>query len=447
MNPSTIVAKFGGAPLADAAGFRRAADIVRANPNRRLVVVSAPGARYPGDPKVTDLLLQAHGAEGSAREAPLAAVLDRFEAIVANLGLSFQLRDTLEKWRLLLGLAAAGQLSQSATVALGEYMSAAIMAALLGYDLAEADELIRFADDGTLDQNETRILLQKELRGDRQAVIPGFYGAKADGTVVTFSRGGSDLTATLVAESAGASLVEFWKDVPGVLRTDPRVVPDARIIPRMHTGEMRELAFMGASVLHQDAVFPAIRAGIPMRVCGVSDPANPGTLIEPPRKAPPTPPAETVTGIAGKKGFGVLTLVKAGMNDEVGFVRRVAAIFERHGVSIRHLPTGIDAMSVVVDADALTPVMRELGSDIVRECGCAPRPGPPLALICLVGLGMAQTPGVAGRTFGALGRANINVRLIDQCASETSVILGVDEDDYEFAVLALYAEFEKDRPA
>ena len=434
----TIIAKFGGSSLASAAQFRKVRDILRADPDRRFLVVSAPGKRCDGDTKVTDLLYRCYdlAAAGSDFAPALEAVRARYGEIVEGLGVDFDLDRELDA--IAAHLRAGPQRDYMASR--GEYLNGRIMAAWLGWAFLDTAESVRFRADGSLDAETTNELLAEAMADARRAVLPGFYGADGAGRVVTFSRGGSDVTGALAARAAGADLYENWTDVSGMLFTDPRIVPEPAAIPFINYRELRELSYMGASVLHEDAVFPVRKAGIPINIRNTNRPADPGTLIA--AAAPAGTVLGPVTGIAGRKGFDTVLVEKSMMNSEVGFAARLLDIFAAKGVPFEHCPTGIDTMSVVVSADSFRPHRAEILAKVESEL----KPDhlkveEGLAMIAVVGCGMVENKGIAARILGAVTAAGVNIRMIDQGSSELNIIIGVREEDYETAIRGLYKEF------
>ncbi|MBP5289483.1 MAG: aspartate kinase [Clostridia bacterium] len=431
-----IVCKFGGTSMADAKCIRAAADIVRADKARRYVVVSAPGKRHGKDEKITDLLLrcQKQGVRKLDFSASFIALKDRFCRIVADLGLQLDLEgdfDALEQ-------ALRDGASPDYAASRGEYFNARIFAALLGFDFLDAKDLVAFDEKGALLMDETIARLAEAMKKHTRAVIPGFYGSRPDGSVCTFSRGGSDVTGSLAAAAGKAELYENWTDVSGILMADPRVVRDARTIPAVTYQELRELSYMGATVLHEDAVFPVSSRGIPIRICNTKRPSDPGTLIasEAPCKM------GTITGIAGKKGFSAIHVDKDRMNAEIGFGRRVLSVLEDLNMSFEHLPSGIDTLSVFLE----TSEVKGKENEILSGIQAAVKPDRVhivngYALIAVVGRGMRHAPGTAARLFSGLAKAGINVDMIDQGSSQINIIVGVEEKDYERALEAIYREF------
>ena len=435
-----IVAKFGGTSVATADQLRKVQAIVDADPRRRFVVVSAPGKAHSKDTKVTDLLYLAH--QLASQGQPLGQVWDtiaaRFLAITRELGLALDLAPVLAEARARIEAGASADYAASR----GEAINGVIAAALLGAEYVDAAEVIFFDRSGRLDPR-TYDALRARCHGPGRYVVPGFYGSSANGEIKTFSRGGSDVTGSVVARGLEVALYENWTDVSGFLMTDPRIVPEARTIGEITYGELRELSYMGASVLHEEAVFPVREKGIPITIKNTNRPADPGTRIVAHRD----PGHQVVVGIAGTKGFTVVHLEKALMNGEVGFGRRVLDCFERLGISYEHTPTGIDTMSVVVGDRHL--VDREGNSkldQLLEDIQGAVRPdhvkvSPGMAMVATVGLGMSHAIGTAARLFTALAKARVNVRMIDQGSSEQNIIVGMEEGDLATAIRAIYAEF------
>lgn len=434
-----IVAKFGGTSLADAVQIQKAVSIVKSDPRRRYVVVSAPGKRSGADHKLTDLLYGlGRGMKNLSSDQIFEMISDRFRSIVDDLGLQLDLTTHLD----LLHKAAIRQKDINLLVSRGEYLSGRILSAALGYVFVDAGDIIRFDTFGQFDMMATK-QCANQLTGQAEGyVIPGFYGSRPDGTIKTFSRGGSDFTGAIIAALVGADLYENWTDVSGLLMVDPRVVPDARRIDIVTYKELRELTYMGANVLHDEVIFPLRSIGIPISVRNTNRPDDEGTLIVPDKQAPQRR-SGTIVGIAGRKGFSVITIEKSLMNREVGFIRRVCGVLEENAVNIEHIPGGIDTLSIIVSGKLLgNGKLDRIKKGI--ECACKPdsiNVTSDMALICTVGHAMVHTPGVASRLFQAIASANVNVRMIDQGSSELSIIIGVENDDYETAVRAIYGMF------
>ena len=440
---SIKVVKFGGSSLADADHFRQVASIVKADPDRRYVVPSAPGKRDKGDTKVTDLLYRCYDLIKSRSsmesiDACYNEIRARYTSIIADLGLDYDISGELDYVRNAM-LHAAGR---GYAASRGEYLNALILAKYLGFDFIDAENVIFFKDNGTLDEEKTNAELSAELEKHKYAVIPGFYGGTPNGTVKTFSRGGSDITGSIVAKAAKADLYENWTDVSGFMMADPRIIDDPCIIKEITYRELRELSYMGATVLHEDAVFPVRSAGIPINIRNTNRPEDEGTMIV--SHSAGYDSEHVITGVAGKKSFSVITIEKDSMNSEVGFGRKVLEVFEENEISFEHLPSGIDTMSVVVASSTLEGRREKVMNAIVR----AVKPDSvfiedELALIAVVGRGMVKAKGTSARVCDALARADINIRIIDQGSSELNIIVGVDDEEYEDALRAIYAEFVK----
>ena len=440
---SIKVVKFGGSSLADAEHFRQVAAIIKADPDRRYVVPSAPGKREKSDTKVTDMLYRCYDLIKSRSsmesiDACYNEIRTRYTSIIAELGLDYDINGELDYVKNAM-LHAAGR---GYAASRGEYLNALILAKYLGFDFIDAENVIFFKENGTLDEEKTNAELSAELDKHKYAVIPGFYGGTPNGTVRTFSRGGSDITGSIVAKAAKADLYENWTDVSGFMMADPRIIDNPCIIKEITYRELRELSYMGATVLHEDAVFPVRSAGIPINIRNTNRPEDEGTMIV--SHSLGYDSEHIITGVAGKKGFSVITIEKDSMNTEVGFGRKVLEVFEDNEISFEHLPSGIDTMSVVVSSASLEGRREKVMNAIVRSV----RPDSvfiedELSLIAVVGRGMVKAKGTSARVFDALARADINIRIIDQGSSELNIIVGVDDDSYEDALRAIYAEFVK----
>ncbi|MFW6181312.1 MAG: aspartate kinase [Spirochaetota bacterium] len=432
------VAKFGGSSLADAGQIRKVQEIIGSDPERRYVVPSAPGKRDAGDRKITDLLYlcHTHVQQDVPFEEVYTLIEERYLDIARDLGLELDLHPLLAEIKKRI----AGGASADYTASRGEYLNGMIMARLLDYEFVDPAEIIFFDEHGRLDADRTQEETRRRLARVKRAVIPGFFGSKRDGSVKTFSRGGSDITGAIVARGVGAEIYENWTDVSGLLMADPHIVPHPDPIDVITYRELRELAYMGANVLHDEAVFPVREAGIPVRIKNTNRPDDPGTLIV--RDAEPIAHKGNITGIAGKKDFTVIVIEKSLMNSELGFGRRLLSVLESNGISFEHMPSGIDTISLVI-ADAYLENRLE---SIVKEINAMCRPDsievlPNMALIATVGRGMAHTPGIAARLFSALAGRGINIRMIDQGSSEINIIIGIETDDFENAVRAIYEAF------
>jgi len=446
---SIKVCKFGGSSLADAAMIDKARRIVEADPSRRYVVPSAPGKRNAKDQKITDLLYlcHEHAKQDIAFDSVFEIIAGRYRQIIAELGVALDLDEQLEEVRRRIADGAGADYTASR----GEYLNGHIIAAALGYDFVDPVEIIHFDARGRLNPEDTQTSVKARLAEHERAVVPGFYGSMPDGTVKTFSRGGSDITGAIVARGVHAAVYENWTDVSGLLMADPRIVENPLPIEIVTYKELRELAYMGATVLHDEAIFPVRQAGIPVNIRNTHDPDHPGTLIvrsDDPRATVPDPnhPRAPITGIAGKREFTALLIEKALMNAEIGYGRRLLSVLEDHEVSFEHMPSGIDTISVVIE-DAQLNGKRDAVLDDIRS-RCKPDSleiDSNLALIATVGRGMAHHPGMAARLFNALGDADVNIRMIDQGSSELNIIVGINADDFETAMRAIYAAFVNQR--
>lgn len=431
------VVKFGGSSLASAEQFKKVGNIIRAEESRRYVIPSAPGKRFSDDVKVTDMLYKCYGAavKGKKFTDSLKDIQERYNEIIEGLGLTLSLEKEFEIIRDNFAKKAGRDYAASR----GEYLNGIIMANYLGYVFIDAAEVIFFDEEGKFDTDKTNEILSERLNKAERAVIPGFYGSLPDGTIKTFSRGGSDVTGSIVAKAAKVDLYENWTDVSGFLIADPRIISNPKSIEAITYKELRELSYMGATVLHEDAIFPVRKEGIPINIRNTNAPEDKGTLIV---EATCRHPKYTITGIAGKQGFASITIEKAMMNSEVGFGRKVLQVFEDNHISFEHMPSGIDTMTVFVHQSefeeteqkvlagihhAVQPDSIELESD--------------LALIAVVGRGMRATRGTAGRIFSALAHANVNVKMIDQGSSELNIVIGVRNHDFENAIKAIYDIF------
>ena len=430
------VVKFGGSSLASAEQFKKVGAIIRADGTRRYVVPSAPGKRFSEDTKVTDLLYACYRAADQTKfQAVLAEIKSRYQEIIDGLGLTLSLEEDFgvieENFK--------NQIGEEYAASRGEYLNGKVMAAYLEYEFVDPAEMIRFDGNGQFDAEITELLVQKRLKNVDTAVVPGFYGAKENGEIKTFSRGGSDVTGSIIAGALDVGLYENWTDVSGVMVTDPRIIKDPKVIDTITYRELRELSYMGATVLHEDAIFPVRKAGIPINIKNTNAPDDPGTMIvEDTCKKPPY----TITGIAGKRGFCSLFIEKSMMNSEIGFGRKVLQVLEEQGISFEHVPSGIDTMTVFIHQDEFTEKEQQVISGVHK----AVKPDymeleSDLALIAVVGRGMKSNRGTAARIFAALAHANVNVKMIDQGSSELNVIVGVCDEDFEPAIRAIYDIF------
>ena len=432
------VVKFGGSSLASAEQFKKVGNIIRAEADRKYVVPSAPGKRNSKDTKVTDMLYGCYALAEAGKnfDKELAQIKARYDEIIAGLDLKAGLLDKEFETMKAQFQAKAGK---DYAASRGEYLNGIIMAEYLGYQFLDAAEVIFFDEDGEFLSEETHKALKARMKEYDNVVLPGFYGAKLDGTVKTFSRGGSDITGSILARAVHANIYENWTDVSGVLLADPRIVEDPVGINTITYKELRELAYMGFSVLHEDALFPVRISGIPINIRNTNRPEDEGTMIV---ESTCKQPEYTITGVAGKKGFVSVNIEKDKMNSEVGFGRKVLQAFEESGISFEHMPSGIDTLSVFVHQPEFEGREQVVLSTLHRLC----QPDSieidaDLALIAVVGRGMKSNRGVAARVLAALAHNNINVRMIDQGSSELNIIIGVKNSDFETAIKAIYDIF------
>ncbi len=432
------VAKFGGSSLASADQFKKVGEIIHQDSTRIFVIPSAPGKRFTGDRKVTDLLLDAYelAIEGKDFSPVMDRIKARYDEIVEglelnNLYLDEYFNDINER------LATNPQ--RDFTASRGEYLNGIILAAYLGYEFIDAKEVIYFNEDGMLNPYKTQKVMSRRLAEAERAVIPGFYGLGKDGEVQTFSRGGSDVTGSIVAQACKADIYENWTDVSGFLVADPRIIDNPEPIKFITYRELRELSYMGASVLHEDAIFPVRHCGIPINIRNTNRPKDEGTWIV---EATGQKPDYVVTGIAGKKDFNAMVITKSMMNSEIGFGRKVLQALEDNHISFEHMPSGIDTMTVVIHADEFLEKEQKVISAIHRMVSPdSIEIETDLALIAVVGRGMRSTSGTAGKLFSALADADVNIKMIDQGSSELNIIIGVRNKDFEKSIRAIYKRF------
>ncbi len=431
------VVKFGGSSLADANQFKKVAAIIKSDEQRKFVVASAPGKRFDSDIKITDMLYACYdkAAKGENFSENFAAIEERYNSIINELVINISLEEDYKTIK----DAFAHRAGRDYAASRGEYLNSKVLAAYLGYNFVDPAGYIYFGEDGTFDLEHTLSVLSPKLAGLENAVIPGFYGSMPNDTIKTFSRGGSDVTGSIVARTVNADIYENWTDVSGFLICDPRIVENPKPITTITYKELRELAYMGAGVLHEDAIFPVRAAGIPINIRNTNHPEDKGTMIV---SDSADVSKYVITGIAGKKGFSVINIEKDMMNSELGFGRNVLRALEKNGISFEHMPSGIDTMSVLVSTDSL------IGKEkaVLDEINYRVHPDHMeiennISLIAVVGRGMRKARGTAGRIFSALAHAKINVRMIDQGSSELNIIIGVNDEDFKAAVQAIYDIF------
>lgn len=435
---SVKVLKFGGSSLADAEHFRKVAEIVKSEPERRYIVASAPGKRNAEDEKVTDMLYKCYDlTKNDENIDPIfMCIKRRYEKIIKDLGISFSLDKEFNKIR----MAIEHHAGRDYIASRGEYLNAIVLANYLGFDFIDAEKGIFFREDGTFDAEKTNKVLSLILSKHEYAVIPGFYGSMPNGTIKTFTRGGSDFTGSVVARAARADLYENWTDVSGFLMADPRFVKNPNVIDTITYKELRELSYMGATVLHEDSIFPVRFAGIPINIKNTNRPNDKGTMIVPKAEADGT--SDVITGVAGKKGFSIIVLEKDMMNTEIGFGKKVLEVLMNNNVPFEHLPSGIDALSIIVNTEEIKDKKLIIADEIKKAVSpdyISIDDG--IALIAVVGRNMVNGIGTAYRVFKAAANSGVNIKMIDQGSSELNIILGVEEKDYQAVLQAIYSEF------
>ncbi len=435
------VVKFGGSSMADAGQYRKIRDILLADPERRVVIVSAAGKRFKNDHKITDLLYlcHAHSQYGVDCSQVFDMIASRYLAIRDELGIELDLETEFAALKQRID---SKSVTQDELASRGEYFSAKLMAAYLEFQFIDAADWVRFHFDGSIDKESSYETLRSLVRGSG-AVIPGFYGLMPDGKIRTFSRGGSDITGALAAAALDADVYENWTDVSGILMADPRIVEDPQPIPEVTYDELRELSYSGAQVLHEDAIFPVREKNIPLNIRNTNDPADPGTMIQE-RFDGDHDPNRFITGITGKKDFTVISLSKRGMSNQVGVLHKVLTVLVRHGISVDYVPNGIDNVSVVLPTEAIASSLYTILGEIQQEV----QPDSldvhdQIAVVAAVGRKMAYRPGISGKIFAALGEADINIRMINQGPDELNIIFGVDNRDFNAAIRVLYNSFVK----
>ena len=434
------VAKFGGSSMADAGQFEKVKNIVTSDPARKVIVVSAAGKRFKDDHKLTDLLYlcHAHKKYGVSCDNVFEMIAERYRGICADLKLGVDIEAELTALRSEI----ESGISQDKLVSRGEYFSALLMADYLGYDFLDSALWLKFRFDGSIDTEQSYETL-RSLAAGRRVVIPGFYGAMPDGSIKVLTRGGSDVTGALCAAALDADVYENWTDVSGILMADPRIVEDPDTIERITYNELRELSYMGAQVLHEGAVFPVREKGIPLNIRNTNAPLHPGTLIMESFDDEPSDD-RFITGVAGRRDFSVITVSKAGMSSEVGALKKILEVFEKHGVSVEYTPSGIDSVSLVFSAEktkgSIYSVVGEIQKSVTPD-NVQITEG--ISVVAAVGRQMALRPGTSGRIFAALGKNGINIRMISQGPEELNIIVGVNNADFEKTVRVLYHSFVK----
>ena len=433
------VVKFGGSSLASAEQFRKVKEIIQSDSERRYVVPSAPGKRSYTDTKVTDMLYecQKEASEGNSIEELFSHIMERYMDIAFELSLTIDLLPHLQKVKTDIENGANAAYAASR----GEYLNGLLLADFLGFAFIDAADVIFFDEKGVLDGEKTQQVMHEHLLHTEHAVVPGFYGALPDGPIMTFSRGGSDITGAIVAAGCHADVYENWTDVSGMLMADPRMVQDPKPIRVITYSELRELAYMGASVLHDEAIFPVRQACIPINVRNTNSPQEKGTMIVP--EGTEGDDAQPITGIAGRKGFTVLAMEKDKMNSSVGFAADALGVLRDFGVSVEHMPTGIDTLSLVVEDSMLQGKRQDVMNQLMSHCEPdSLEVHDNMALLAVVGRGMVSRVGTSATIFNALAKYDVNVRMIDQGSSELNIIIGVESDELDRAMNAIYRAFE-----
>ena len=435
------VVKFGGSSMADAAQLTKVKNIIESDSSRRVVVVSAAGKRSSDDHKITDLLYlcYAHIKYGVEYDSIYDIIRQRYIEIKKDLGLKTDIEDVLDE----IEAKMKSGISQDELVSRGEYLAARLMADLLGYDFLDSSLWLKFKFDGSIDQEKSYETL-KRLAADRRVVIPGFYGAMPDGTIKVLARGGSDITGALAAAALDADVYENWTDVSGILMADPRIVKNPKPIERVTYDELRELSYIGAQVLHEATIFPVKEKNIALNIRNTNEPDHPGTLIMDKFDDSLDSDSRVITGIAGRRNFTTVTVARTGLSSEIGGLRRILEIFEKHGISVEYVPSGIDSVSLVVSAEKVAPCLYSILGEIEREY----KPDDisvteNLAIVAAVGRRMAQRLGTSGKIFATLGENGVNIRMISQGPDELNIIVGVENKDFEHAIQVLYDNFVK----
>lgn len=433
-----IVAKFGGSSLADSEQFKKVRNIIESNENRKFIIPSAPGKRHSKDHKITDLLYmcQQLSSHGLNFDEIFSIIQKRYEDICSELDLTIDICSILKEIKTKIQNGASRDFAASR----GEYLNAIILSGYLNIDFIDATEIIVFNNKGELDMKNTEINIDLKLKDIQRAVIPGFYGAMPDGKIKTFSRGGSDISGAIIAKGLNAKLYENWTDVSGFLMADPRIVKDSKPIEKITYKELRELSYMGAPVLHEEAIFPVRRAGIPINIKNTNYPDEPGTMII--NDMDPITHSGTITGIAGKKDFTVISIEKTLMGAEKGFFRKLMSVLETNNVAIEHMPSSIDSISLIIANSELNSKLDKIIEEIRIYCNpdsiiCYPN----MALIAIVGRGMINTKGISAKIFTSLADGGVNIRMITQGSSELNIIVGIENADFEKAISAIYEAF------
>ena len=436
------VAKFGGSSLSDGAQFAKVKNIIEQDPSRRVVVVSAPGRRTSDDNKVTDLLylVKAHIKYDVSYDSIFEMIEQRYMDIRSECGLSLDLDQEFEIIRSKL----SKNISMDYLASRGEFLNAKLMAEYLGYQFVDSADLISFKYNGDVYMEKTEQNFKEIFDVYNKIVIPGFYGSLPNGDIKVFSRGGSDVSGAIAAASLDADVYENWTDVSGILMVDPRIVENPKSIARVTYAELRELSYMGAAVLHEDTVFPVRAKDIPLNIRNTNEPDNPGTIIrESFGEDSPEESNRFITGITGKRDFSLIKITKGNIGENLNTLRKVLNICEQHDVPISQIPSGVDSFSIITPSSKLEQCKYDVLAAIKKECGVDAEIDQGISMIAIVGRQMAYKTGISGKLFGALGVNKINIRIIEQCADEINIMIGVFNEDFEKAIRVLYESFAK----
>jgi len=428
-----VVAKFGGSSVANTSQFQKVKAIVEAKENRKVIIVSALGKKEKNDSKITDLLylLHAHLRYSVPYDNVFSMIKNRF----CNIKEELQLKIDLESEFNQLAKELNKELSMEYLASRGEYITAKMVAEYLGYTFVDAKDLICFDYSGLVNDKETEKAINEAYQKYHKIVIPGFYGAYPNGTIKTFSRGGSDITGAIVAKALGATVYENWTDVSGILMADPKVIDNPKRINQITYNELRELSYMGASVLHEETVFPVQEGNIPINILNTNEPENPGTIIT----ENCDDNSQIITGIAGKKHFTSFTVTKTHNADKLSVLRAVLNVFDKYKVNVEHIPTSIDSFSVVVANSDVEKCIYDLVSEINKNEEVKNIiVDNDISLIAVVGRNMVTKPGISGKVFGIIGNENINIKMIAQGSQELTIIVGVCNKDFEKTIKAVY---------
>lgn len=436
---NVVVAKFGGSSLADSDQFIKVKDIIKADGKRKIIVPSAPGKTHKKDHKITDLLYMCYqlASHNLSIDEVFHIIEERFLKICKDLKLDINIEKILEDIKIKI----QNKESKDYAASRGEYLSALILSKYLGFDFIDAKDIIYFNEKGDFDSVSTGENIRKKLKDRSGVVVPGFYGAKPNGEIITFSRGGSDITGAIIANALNCNLYENWTDVSGFLVADPRIVKNPNPIEVITYKELRELSYMGAPVLHEEAIFPVKEKGIHINIKNTNSPKDIGTTIV--DDLYPISHSGSITGIAGRKDFTVIAIQKTKMTSEADFFRKVITVIETNNISIEHMPSSIDSISLVVSTEELNSKLDKVLEEIRIYCN----PDsiityPNMSLIAVVGRGMIRTKGMSAKIFTALSNKGINIRMITQGSSELNIIIGVENIDFDKAILAIYNAFE-----